>query len=416
MTPREEALYLLAGKIPSGPTFFQTAAQALAVGTGCRWAGIGELGEDGDSVDLLALWDGDHQAEPFSFQLHGSPCLQVYQCDPDNPHRFFPCDVARQFADFPLLAELGARSYRGEVFYDVEERPVGHVFVISEVDEEEDPGVRDFFRLVAQRVGAEYNRWKLSDLVEERTAEVEERERLLRQLEAKNAEIQAKSEEMERFAYTVSHDLKSPLLTITGFLGMLEKDMSRGDGERVRVDLGKIRNAALRMQQLIDELSEMSKIGRLATARQDVALGELAHEAVEVVGGQIAERRVEVEVSPDLPVVSADRARLSQVLQNLVDNAVKFMGDQQAPRIVIGSRQDGGQAVCFVEDNGIGIDRPYQERIFGLFERLDRKVEGTGAGLAHARRIVEAHGGRLWVESEGRGRGSTFCFVIPPQG
>ncbi|MEE8524931.1 MAG: histidine kinase dimerization/phospho-acceptor domain-containing protein, partial [Thermoanaerobaculia bacterium] len=356
MTPREQALYLLAGKVPSGSFFFQTAAQALATGTGCRWAGIGELGEDGKSVSVLALWDGDHQAETFSFQLHGSPCLQVYQSDPDNPHAFFPCDVAAQFAEFPLLSQLGARSYRGEVFYDAAERPVGHVFVMSEKDEEDEAGVRDFFRLVAQRVGAEYNRWKLSGLVEERTAEVEERGRLLRQLEAKNAEIQSKSEEMERFTYAVSHDLKSPLLTITGFVGMLERDLESDSAERVETDLGKIRNAAARMQQLIDELSELSKLGRLDTTSLEVPLAELAREAVDLVGGQIAERRVEVEVSPDLPVVSGDRTRLLQVFQNLIDNAVKFIGEQSEPRIVSASRKDSEPAVCYVQDTGNGID------------------------------------------------------------
>ncbi len=413
MTNREQALFLLAGKVPFGPTFFRTAARALAVGTGCRWAGIGELDEDESSVQLLAFWDRDHHAETFNFRLHGSPCLQVYQSDPENPHAFFPCDVADRFAEFPMLAQLGAHSYRGEVFYDADDRPVGHVFVISDHGEADDSSVRDFFRLVAQRVGSEYNRWKLSGLVEERTAQVEERERLLRQLEAKNAEIRAKSEEMRRFTYTVSHDLKSPLVTITGFLGMLEQDLEAGNAEGVSVDFGHIRAAAERMQQLIEELSELAKIGQLVPKSHRVPLVDLAREAVEIVAGQIAERQVEVEIASDLPEVSGDRTRLLQVVQNLVDNAVKFMGSQPEPRIVIASRRGNEQAIFYVRDNGIGIEPRHHEQIFGLFERLNREVEGTGAGLAHARQILGAHGGRLWVESEGIGHGSTFCFVLP---
>ncbi len=413
MTPREQALYLLAGNIRPGPPFFRVAAQALAMRTGCRWAGIGELDHEGTSVQLLAFWDGDHLGEPFSFQLQGSPCLEVYSSRPDDPHKFFPCDVVERFQEFPMLAEIGARSYRGEVFLDADERPVGHVFVISEREETDSPDLRDFFRLVAQRVGAEYNRWKLSGLVAERTAQVEERDRLLRELEASKLEIEAKGHELERFTRAVSHDLKSPLVTITGFLGLLEKDLAQGEAERMRADMAKIKAAAARMQQLINELMALSRVGRVVASPEEVDLGEVAREAVEVVGGSIAERGVEVEVSSRLPVVVGDRPRLLQVIQNLVENAVKFMGDAAEPRIEIGVRQDAEQTVCYVRDNGIGIDPRHHERIFGLFERLDSNSDGTGTGLAMVRRIVDAHGGSVWVESEGAGTGSVFCFVIP---
>ena len=103
------------------------------------------------------------------------------------------------------------------------------------------------------------------------------------------------------------------------------------------------------------------------------------------------------------------------MLQNLLDNAAKFMGDQKEPRIEIGSRRDGEEVVTFVRDNGIGIDPQHRERVFGLFDKLDPKGEGTGVGLALVKRIVELHGGRIWVESEGRLLGSTFCFTLPTE-
>jgi len=99
-------------------------------------------------------------------------------------------------------------------------------------------------------------------------------------------------------------------------------------------------------------------------------------------------------------------------MQNLIDNALKYMGEQKHPLVEIGSRRDGDEAVFFVRDNGMGIDRNYAEKIFGLFEQLDPKAEGTGIGLALVKRIVEVHGGRIWLESEGQGRGSTFCFTL----
>ncbi|MEE8452848.1 MAG: ATP-binding protein, partial [Thermoguttaceae bacterium] len=145
---------------------------------------------------------------------------------------------------------------------------------------------------------------------------------------------------------------------------------------------------------------------------EDVPLEGLAREALELVGGQIKENRVQVEISNDLPVVFGDRLRLTEVVQNLIDNAVKYMGNQAEPRVEIGSRCNGNETICYVRDNGIGIDPRYHEKVFGLFDQLDQKVEGSGIGLSLVKRIVEVHGGRIWVESEGLGHGSTFCFTL----
>ena len=123
-----------------------------------------------------------------------------------------------------------------------------------------------------------------------------------------------------------------------------------------------------------------------------------------------------VEVAGPLPKVRGDRRRLVELVQNLLENAAKFMGDRKAPEVRVGSRPEGagaGQAALYVSDNGIGIAPAHHARIFELFHRLDPRVEGTGLGLALARRIVETHGGRIWVESQGEGHGSTFCFSLP---
>lgn len=226
------------------------------------------------------------------------------------------------------------------------------------------------------------------------------------------AELQAKNAEMERFTYAVSHDLKAPLVTVQGFLGMLEKDVAAGNAPRVESDIQRIRNAAGSMGRLVNELLELSRIGRVMSSRVEVSLHDAATEAVELLSAEISDRGVEVDVSPDLPVVAGDRARLVQVFQNLVENAVKYMGPQSAPRVEISPRRRDGEAVCCVRDNGVGIEPEYQDTVFDLFSRLDTTVEGTGVGLALVERIVESHGGRIWVESEGLGRGSTFCFTL----
>jgi signal transduction histidine kinase len=232
-------------------------------------------------------------------------------------------------------------------------------------------------------------------------------------LRAERADLAAKNAELERFTYTVSHDLKSPLVTIRGFAGLAATDLAAGNSARVRQDLGRIVAAADKMHRLLDDLLELSRVGRVVHPPEDVQLGELAHEAVELVKGRIESRGVAVDIAPGLPVVRADRRRLLEVLQNLVENAVKFAGERPDPRVEIAARQDGGETVVFVRDNGRGIEPRFLERVFDLFEKLDPVAEGTGVGLALVRRIVEAHGGRAWAESEGPGRGATFCFTLP---
>ena len=244
-------------------------------------------------------------------------------------------------------------------------------------------------------------------------ARAAEREGLIRELEAKNTEL-------ERFTYSVSHDLKSPLVTVLGFLGFLERDVATaatgpGAAERVAGDIRRIRGAATQMQRLIDDLLELSQVGRKAKPPEAVAMTELAEDVRELLAGEIDERSAEVVIAPDLPVVHGDRVRLQQLLQNLIQNALRYMGDQPAPRIELAARPGdiGRSAVIYVRDNGAGVAPEHREKIFELFQRLDAETSGTGVGLALARRIVETHGGRIWVESEGAGRGSTFCFTLP---
>jgi len=234
----------------------------------------------------------------------------------------------------------------------------------------------------------------------------EEREKLISELTAKNAEL-------DGFAYTVSHDLKSPLVTINGFLGFLQQDAAAGDMERLKKDAAHIHSAVDKMHNLLNELLELSRIGRMMNTPETISFNDLVREAMELTHGRLELRGVTVHAQPNLPPVYGDRQRLIEVLQNLLDNAAKYMGDQPEPRIEIGQRgEENGKPVYYVRDNGIGIAPEYHKRIFGLFNKLDPKAEGTGVGLAIVKRIVEVHEGRVWVESEA-GFGSTFFFTLP---
>jgi PAS domain S-box-containing protein len=246
------------------------------------------------------------------------------------------------------------------------------------------------------------------DITALRAAEIELR-RLLTEREYHTAE-------MERFLYAVSHDLKSPLITVRGFIGMLEHDVTVGDAAKIATDLSYIREAAEAMQAMLDGLLEVSRVGRVVNTPTLVPLSRSAQEAVNLLRSLIRVRGVTVTIAPDLPTVFGDAIRLREVFQNLIENAIKFMGGQTSPLIEIGVRTlPDGQVATFVKDNGIGIDPRHQQRVFGLFEQLNPTVVGTGIGLALVKRIIEFHGGKIWVESEGEGRGSVFLFTLPTE-
>ncbi|MHB8707403.1 MAG: sensor histidine kinase [Desulfuromonadales bacterium] len=227
------------------------------------------------------------------------------------------------------------------------------------------------------------------------------------------AELAKRNGELERFTYTVSHDLKSPLVTILGFIGQLEQDLADDEPDNVKADLAFISNAANQMRELLDSLLNLSRAGRTISEPQPIDLPALVQDVLAQLDDRLASARLQVELPTELPVIMGDSIRLREVFQNLLENAAKFTTDQPGPCIEIGCAMGEGELVCHVRDNGIGIPAEYQEKVFGLFEKLDPAAEGTGIGLAIVRRIVEEHGGRVWVESAGKGAGSTFFFTLP---
>ncbi len=234
-----------------------------------------------------------------------------------------------------------------------------------------------------------------------------ERAALINELEGRNAEL-------ERFTYTVSHDLRSPLVTIHGFLGYLRSHASRNEFAKFDKDMNRIVNAVDRMQTLLNDLLELSRVGRTSNSPTDVPFGAIVTETLNLLNAQLVAGRTNVVIDPDLPVVRGDSTRLIEVMQNLISNAIKFMGAQSDPQVEVGyaGPDKDGKALLFVRDNGVGIESQYHERIFGLFNRLDPAIEGTGVGLTLVKRIIEMHGGRIWVESV-RGSGATFFFTLP---
>jgi len=193
-----------------------------------------------------------------------------------------------------------------------------------------------------------------------------------------------------------------------------------GNVEAVRADIKRITAATDKMDRLLRELLDLSRIGRVANPPKPVPFEEVVREAIELTAGRLGTRGVDIRIAPGLPNVYGDRVRLVEAVQNILDNAAKFMGDQERPLIEIGSRGPNhrGLPVLFIKDNGIGIDSAYHEKVFGLFDKLDKRSEGTGIGLAVVKRIIETHGGGIWIESLGEGSGVSVCFALPspPEG
>jgi two-component system sensor kinase FixL len=167
----------------------------------------------------------------------------------------------------------------------------------------------------------------------------------------------------------------------------------------------------------LQDLLELSRVGKTINPTDNLSFGQLAEETIHLIMSPGQQKKIPVELQHPFPDVRADKNRMIGVLQNLIANAIKFMGKQEAPRITIGTNgwdEKNGFPIFFVRDNGIGIDPQYHELVFGLFNRLDSSSAGTGIGLALVKRIIENHGGRVWVESDGKNRGSTFYFSLPP--
>jgi len=233
--------------------------------------------------------------------------------------------------------------------------------------------------------------------------------------------LRERNEELSRFVYAVSHDLKSPLVTIKTFIGYLEEqDIPNRDSAAIAKDFSFINTAADKMSRLLDELLALSRVGRNLSAHVEMPLRALLEEALALAAGRLSERGIETRIIDEMATlfgvetvaVSGDRQRMLEVFQNLFDNAAKFMGTQPNPVIETGVDLSGTEPVFFVRDNGMGLDPRHADKIFGLFEKLEHNTEGVGMGLALTRKVIETHGGRIWAESEGPGRGTTFRFTL----
>ena len=234
-------------------------------------------------------------------------------------------------------------------------------------------------------------------------------------LQKANEDLARSNSELERFAYVASHDLQEPLRMVTSYLQLLERRYkARLDGDALEF-INYAVDGSNRMKTLINDLLAYSRVGTHSKEHIPTDLEAVLGRVLQILQTSMEEANAQITHDP-LPVVMGDEGQLEQLFQNLVGNAIKFHGDE-APRVHIGVKKEKQGWLFSVRDNGIGIDPQFYERIFIIFQRLHNREEyaGTGIGLAISKRIVEKHGGRIWIESE-PGKGSTFYFTIPNKG
>jgi K+-sensing histidine kinase KdpD len=235
---------------------------------------------------------------------------------------------------------------------------------------------------------------------------------LERRVQQRTAELQASNEELESFTYSVSHDLRAPLRHVDAYGQMLEEEFGPHLAPEAQNFVKKIRQGSHNMRQLVDDLLNLSRIGKTELNRRETPLNPLVEEVVNDIKPETASRHIEWEVG-ELPLAECDPGLMKQVFANLIANAVKYTRPRTDAKIEVGQVQNNGETAVFVRDNGVGFNMKYVGKLFGVFQRLHRseEFEGTGVGLATVARIVRKHGGRVWAEAE-LNKGATFYFTV----
>jgi len=240
-----------------------------------------------------------------------------------------------------------------------------------------------------------------------------EKKRLEENVRERTEELKIANRELEAFSYSVSHDLRSPLRAVAAFAQALLSEHTSGLNDEGKRLLQNVNAGAAHMERLITDLLRLSQLNRQPLHKQPVGFGELAHRVIEGMTHERAGRDIEFVIA-DFPTWQVDPGLMQQVFVNLISNAIKFTRQREKARVEIGYRMDGTTLVCFVKDNGVGFNIKYMNKLFGVFQRLHTadQFEGTGVGLSIVRRIIERHGGKVWVDGQ-QDQGAVFYFSLP---
>ena len=372
--------------------FFRSLALYLAQSLAMDFVCIDRLEGDGLAAQTVAMYSDGAFQDDVAYALKDTPCGDVVGkeicCFPSRVRRLFPRDE--------VLQKMRAESYVGTTLWSFEGKPIGLIAVIARKPLANPRLAELVLKLVAVRAAAELERREADEALH-RIAEEAERS----------------NKDLEQFAYVASHDLQEPLRQITGFLNLLQEQYKGRLDDKADEYIHFATDGAARMARLIRDLLAYARIGQSGRQTGEVSCQETLDRALANLGAALSKSGARV-THDALPSLVADGPQVAQVFQNLVGNSLKFCREGVTPQVHVGARREGRERVLWVKDNGIGIPADQFDRVFAIFQRLHTagQYPGTGIGLAVCKKIVERHGGRIWVESR-VGEGTIFYFSMP---
>jgi signal transduction histidine kinase len=233
-------------------------------------------------------------------------------------------------------------------------------------------------------------------------------------LERSLTELNLKDQELDRFIYTVSHDLRNPLITIKGFTDIMVQILDKQDPVKMKDSLQRVLRASDKMDALLHGLLELSRINRSKIAKENIPLGQIIAKAIDLLDEQIKSTKTNIQVPSEMLSILCDKQRMIQAFQKVLENAIKFSSTgEDAPAIIIDCSQEQDQILCCITDNGIGIEEKHHEAVFNVFNQLDSSTDGCGMGLPFVKSILGLHNSDCWIKSAGKNKGTVFCFTFP---
>ena len=383
--------------------FFISCVRNLAAVYGVKHAFIGLLAESQKTVTTQYLWMDGQLVDNLTYRIDGTPCEDIIL----QNRGLIASKVYQHYPQDHMLLEMGIESYFGAPLLSSDGKPLGLVSIMDDKPLQLTPLTEPILGVFASRIAVELERaW-----AEENLARFNDS--LEQRIERRTRELQAANRELEAYSYSIAHDLRAPLRSVTSFSQVVLEDAGERLDEEDVANLRRVIKAGKHMARLIDDILELSRISRTDLRPAMVDLSALSTGHLQRFSEHDPERRVEWRVQAGMQV-QGDATLLGIVMQNLLANAWKFTAREGLACIEVGSREDPDGRLFWVRDNGVGFDMQYADKLFQTFHRLHSQEEfaGTGVGLATVRRIIERHHGRVWLESR-PGEGTTVFFVLP---